>query len=251
MNPNSTPRFMNWRDLIISPAVEFLIFAISALCTYAVHQRYHPDFFVECLFFYGIMVGWTLLALKIIRWALPLKEGVYVYSDNPSVCYRWNLHGLLCATNLGLHYVNALMPTPLRKTFYQLLGAKMGKGIIMIGGRLFDPQFITLEENVMIGDDALLTPHTYASIASKDLLILGKIEIKRGAIIGAKSMIMPGVTVGEGAMVNAMSLVAMNTKIPAYEIWGGNPAKKIGEIKAPGKMGSAESIKETEEALRE
>lgn len=30
-----------------------------------------------------------------------------------------------------------------------------------------------------------------------------------------------------------MSLVAMNTKIPPYEIWGGHPAKKIGELPKP------------------
>jgi acetyltransferase-like isoleucine patch superfamily enzyme len=44
---------------------------------------------------------------------------------------------------------------------------------------------------------------------------------------------MPGVTVGENSMVNAMSLVAMNTKIPPNEIWGGNPAVKLAEMAIP------------------
>ena len=124
----------------------------------------------------------------------------------------------------------------------------MGKGIISIGGRLFDPQFITLEKNAMIGDDTLLTPH---AILSSDILVLGKIEIKKGAVIGAKSMIMPGVMVGEYAMVNAMSLVAMNTKIGDYEIWGGNPAKKIGEVPRPRDEQIKSKLKEEERVLSE
>jgi len=116
------------------------------------------------------------------------------------------------------------------------LGAKMGKGMLLICGQLVDAHLITIEEEVWIGDDALLTAHAPAVLGNDDILILGKIKIGRKALIGAKCMIMPGVSVGEHAMVNAMSFVPMNTKIPDYEIWGGNPAKKIGEISRPGKI---------------
>ncbi len=117
----------------------------------------------------------------------------------------------------------------MRKLFYRALGATMGPGIISIGGRLVDPHLITIEESAMIGDDVLLTPHAYARTRS-DILIVAKIVIRKNAIIGAKSMILPGVTVGENSMVNAMSMVAMNTKIPPNQIWGGNPAVKIADM---------------------
>jgi maltose O-acetyltransferase len=38
-------------------------------------------------------------------------------------------------------------------------------------------------------------------------------------------LIMPGVVIGEGAIVLAGGVVTCD--IPAYEVWGGNPAKKI------------------------
>jgi hypothetical protein len=232
MATHESKRFMTWKDLVITPAVEFVILLVTFVCTCYLNNLIGLSLFANVIIFYLIMIVWTVLTLKIIRVLFPIREGVYSYSDNPLACYIWNLHAFLCITNLSLHYINGLMPPPLRKFFYMLLGAKMGKGIISIGGRLVDPNLISIEENAMIGDDALLTPHAYARTSS-DILILARIEIKKGAIVGAKSMIMPGVTVAENSMVNAMSLVSMNTKIPPHEIWGGNPAVKIADMPHP------------------
>ena len=52
-----------------------------------------------------------------------------------------------------------------------------------------------------------------------------EIYIGKHSIIGAGSMIMPGVTLAEGTSVGAMSLVRKSTE--AWSIYVGNPAKKI------------------------
>lgn len=70
----------------------------------------------------------------------------------------------------------------------------------------------------------MLTPH---AVTSDNKLYIGKTIIGENAMIGAKSTIMPGVKIGNSAMINAMSLVTMNTVIPANEIWGGIPARKL------------------------
>ena len=241
---------MSWKDVIITPAVSFGICLVAFLCTWAFHDRYKPDLFASALIFYVSMTAWTLLVLKILRTLFPIKDGVYSLTRNADIYYLYNLYSFLCITNLCLLFVNGLLPPFFRQFFYRMLGVKTGNGIVFIGGRLWEPHRITIEEGAMIGDEAMLIPHAHI-VTSENTLILGRIEIKKGAMIGARSVLMPGVSVGENSMVNAMSLVPMNTKIPPYEIWGGNPAKKIGEIKAPGKMGSAESMKETEEALRD
>lgn len=60
---------------------------------------------------------------------------------------------------------------------------------------------------------------------------LGDIVIHDDAYIGANSVIMPGVTIGEGAVVGANSLVNRNLK--PWGIYFGNPVKLVGMREQP------------------
>lgn len=53
--------------------------------------------------------------------------------------------------------------------------------------------------------------------------------IKKHSIVGAGSIIMPGVTLSEGTSVGAMSLIRKSTE--SWSIYLGNPAKKIKDRK--------------------
>ncbi|WP_191117807.1 acyltransferase [Vibrio campbellii] len=57
-----------------------------------------------------------------------------------------------------------------------------------------------------------------------------KIRIQKGASIGANATILPGVTIGENAMVGAGSVVTKD--VPAMAVVIGNPAKIIRYIEA-------------------
>ena len=61
-----------------------------------------------------------------------------------------------------------------------------------------------------------------------DFDCFGKVVIEDWAYIGSQSVIMPGVTVGEGAIVAAGSVVTKS--VPPYTVVGGNPAKFICSI---------------------
>ena len=52
--------------------------------------------------------------------------------------------------------------------------------------------------------------------------------VKKGASIGAGSVIVCGVTIGEGAMVGAGSVVTKD--VPANTLVVGNPAKPAGKV---------------------
>ena len=67
------------------------------------------------------------------------------------------------------------------------------------------------------GDDAAKLPYK-----------LGEIHIGKGVMVGMESLIMPGVTIGDGAIVGAYSLVIKD--IPAWTIATGRPAKVVKEI---------------------
>ena len=77
---------------------------------------------------------------------------------------------------------------------------------------------VTIEDDVQIGSHCSL--HSVSTIDNKT----GKITIRKGARIGSHTAIMPGVTVGEGAIVGACSFV--NRNIPAGETWFGVPVRR-------------------------
>lgn len=56
------------------------------------------------------------------------------------------------------------------------------------------------------------------------------IKIKRGAWIGARSIILKGVTIGEGTIVGAGTVVTQN--VPAWRVVAGNPAQILRKIEA-------------------
>ena len=59
----------------------------------------------------------------------------------------------------------------------------------------------------------------------------GDITIEDDAYVGAGTVVMPGITIGEGALVGANSLVDRDLK--PWTIYHGNPVKKVGERERP------------------
>ncbi len=59
----------------------------------------------------------------------------------------------------------------------------------------------------------------------EELPLKGDTVVGNDVWIGMEAMIMPGVTIGDGAIVSARALVTSD--VPPYTIVGGNPAKKI------------------------
>jgi chloramphenicol O-acetyltransferase type B len=56
--------------------------------------------------------------------------------------------------------------------------------------------------------------------------VKGDTRIEDGAWLGIRAIVMPGITIGEGAIVAAGAIVTKD--VPPYAIFGGNPAKLIG-----------------------
>ena len=78
---------------------------------------------------------------------------------------------------------------------------------------------VTIEDNVKIGWSCSIFSNS--TIDNKK----GKIILKQGCNVGANSVILPGIIIGENATIGANSLV--NKNIPSNEIWAGSPAQKI------------------------
>ena len=82
-------------------------------------------------------------------------------------------------------------------------------------------------ERISVGDDAIIGFNT--TILAHEYLVdeyrLGDVIIGNNVMIGANSTILPGVTIGDGAVVSALTLV--NKDVPAGAMAGGNPMRII------------------------
>ncbi len=78
---------------------------------------------------------------------------------------------------------------------------------------------VTIEDDVQIGSHCSV--YSISTIDEKQ----GQVVLKKGCRIGSHSLVMPGVTVGENAVIGAFSFV--NNDIPANTVAVGVPAKVI------------------------
>jgi acetyltransferase-like isoleucine patch superfamily enzyme len=85
---------------------------------------------------------------------------------------------------------------------------------------------ISIEDNVQIGPNVTFTNDKYPR--AKQAFTLQRTLIKKGASIGAASVILGGITIGENAMIGAGSVVTKD--IPDNELWVGNPARFVRKI---------------------
>ena len=112
--------------------------------------------------------------------------------------------------------IDLITPSPLNLLFYKMMGMKVGKGVIINTSNISDPCLIILEDYVTIGGSVYMMAH----YGMKGFLIIDKLHIKKGAMIGLSAKILGGVTIGEKAVVAPNVVVYPKTIIKAGEKFG-------------------------------
>jgi len=123
---------------------------------------------------------------------------------------------------------NVAVCTPLYINYGKNL--KIGKNVfINFDCTFLDLGGITIEDHVQIAPKvSLLSEGHPISPGERQSLTVGHIHIKKNAWIGTGATILPGVTVGENAVVAAGAVVSKD--VPDNTIVGGIPAKVIKSI---------------------
>ena len=86
---------------------------------------------------------------------------------------------------------------------------------------------IELEDKVFIGPNVTFTNDKYPR-SKQYPNYFQKTILKQGCSIGAASVILGGITIGQNSMIAAGSIVTKN--VPSDELWMGSPAKFIRKI---------------------
>ncbi len=110
-------------------------------------------------------------------------------------------------------------------------GMQVGEGCSIQPGVVFDYShcwLIRIGNRVTIAPEAYLLAHDASSKPAVGYTRVGSVVVEDDAFIGARAVIMPGVRIGQGAVVAAGSVVTKS--VPPGCIVAGNPARPISDV---------------------
>lgn len=161
--------------------------------------------------------------------------------------------------SLAMAVFDLLLFPPLRVCFLRLLGARVGKHVVIHKARFFnyyrkgfkglsigDFCFIGNDVLIDLADEVCLASHvtlaeratllTHINVGFKDHPLQKfypatskPVNIDQGAFVGVNATILTGIHIGECAFVSAASLV--NKDVPPYTVVAGVPAKSIKSLR--------------------
>lgn len=108
--------------------------------------------------------------------------------------------------------------------YRKVLGMKVGEQAafaLMVMPDVFFPERIRIGDNSIIGYNTTILAHEYLIKEYR----IGDVNIGSNVMIGANSTILPGITIGDGAVVAAGSLV--HKDVAPGDFVGGNPIQII------------------------
>ncbi len=109
----------------------------------------------------------------------------------------------------------------LYRNFLKMKIGKQTAFALMVMPDIMFPEKITIGTNSVIGYNTTILAHEYLIKEYR----IGEVEIGSNVLIGANTTILPGVTIGDGAVVSAATLV--HKDVPEGAFVGGNPMKLI------------------------
>jgi maltose O-acetyltransferase len=115
----------------------------------------------------------------------------------------------------------------------QRAGLTLGRDVAIEDGVVFDgafPWLIEVGDETTIAPQAYLLAHDASTKRHLDRTRVGRVRVGRRVFIGARALLMPGVTVGDGAIVAAGAVVTRD--VAPGTIVAGNPATEVGTVEA-------------------
>ena len=195
--------------LAIFPGVYFLyqLWVHTAQLSVTLRILYFCFGFVGGYFVSGTMLM-ALVSLVSIVFRLKLKEGEFDVGS--SEIFKWVFVNAFFMA-VKVIFLDLILLTPYCALFYRMMGAKIGRNVLINSKNVGDLSLLEIGDNSAIGGSATIIAHSF----EKGGLKLKKVIIGKNVIIGLNSVIFPGVVIGDNAMIAAGAIVPKDTQVAA------------------------------------
>lgn len=138
-------------------------------------------------------------------------------------------------------FTSFVPPSPVKSFLYGLTGIKVERGVFIGDGVYFVDGFkgalIELRRAAVLSPRVILVAMAVpgdSSLAREYYVTkTSKIVVEEDAWIGAGAVILPGVTIGRGAIIGANAVV--NQSVGSFEVWAGVPARHVKNVEDYGR----------------
>ena len=213
----------------VSLLVEGVIYFMSFLPMAFLLGHYAQSGFVAILVV--AIIGWLVALIVFMLIIIVLKRmmapkvlfGRFLLSSNKMqswfICDRLRR---MAHRSFFWVFINDI--TPFRYYFLRGMGAQIDSSLIL--GQhvyLLDPWSFSAGKNVLVGDGAMISGH----MINHEVVTVGRVEVGNNVLIGAHSLVAPGVKIGNDVTIAAQSALPRGTVIPDGETWAGSPAHRV------------------------
>jgi hypothetical protein len=162
-------------------------------------------------FLFGLMLMFLVGLLNMVL-NLRLKEGSFGFKDGEMLKWFF-LNALVQAVKA--FFMDFMLLTPFVNLFYRMMGAKLGMNVQINSKNVADLSLLEIGDNTVIGGNATVICHLFERRGLK----LKKVKIGANVVVGLNSVIMPGVEIGDNAIIPAGAIVPKNTVVFARSVY--------------------------------
>lgn len=217
---------------VLTLALAALFSAVSLVPAYwlftVVDERL-GRFWAVCTTPFGYVLWGTSLCLCIVLYKrltfYKLREGsfhIFTWS-----IVQWGITGylVLFANEVFLKFLKG---SPYLNWFYRGLGAKIGRRVNFQTTFVSDWDLLDIDDDTTFGGESAVIAH----VLEANQIRLMPVRIGKSVTIGRGSVVFPGVTIGDRAIVGAMSLVPKGKTLPGNAVYAGTPVEKLRDRQA-------------------
>lgn len=215
---SALPGLLTWRFLLNLPVPVRGKYLETALLGVAFVPAY--------LVFAGSLMVLTGVATRLLGWRA--SRGSYSVAATPWVVVRWAQY------NGAIHVVrifagHLFRATPLWTWFVRFNGARVGRHVHINTVSIYDHNLLTMGDGVVLGSDVKISAH----VVEGDRVNLAPVQLGKAVTVGTNSIVLPGVVVGDGAVIGAMSLVPKDARLAPGGTYAGVPVRRLSSPERP------------------